>query len=556
MGRHGVDSNAEGEFGFSGHRDGDRGHGTAWMLGALVLVALLVAGVILWRTIGTASGADCDSREAVSVIAAPTMAATIKPLAATASGDSCYDFNVTAVTGANVAGQLTKGENAPDLWIADSTTRARTVTDQTRVGNDVVAPSVAVSPVVVAGKDVPPLENWVDVMKLPGLRLGNPIDSSTGDAPIVGALAAQQAGAIDQKSFTDAMTLLALQQGNARMPQDSDNHRLGLAATSDSATVVSEQNFIDYQRGNPNSGLSASVPSDGTVVLDFPMLNTASAARKEIVDEAGKELLDVVASSTGAEALTAAGFRTSMDAAAPPGGVGDVTVLTLSDPDREAKALRQWAVLGVPIRTLVVEDVSGSMSSAAGASTRADMLVDASMNGLKLFPNSTALGAWLFSIDLGGKGQDWMPLAQIEPLDAEGADGETHREYLESQILTLPDRVGGATGLYDTTLAAFKEVQNSYDPNYSNSVIILTDGQNEDPNSIGLDELLAELKRLEDPARPVLVLTIGITEDADAVSLKKIADATGGTSYIAETPADISSVFVDAVAARIEAAGR
>ncbi|WP_020108546.1 substrate-binding domain-containing protein [Nocardia sp. 348MFTsu5.1] len=556
MGRHGVDSNAEGEFGFSGHRDGDRGHGTAWMLGALVLVALLVAGVILWRTIGTGSGTDCDSREAVSVIAAPTMAATIKPLAATASGDSCYDFNVTAVTGANVAGQLTKGENAPDLWIADSTTRARTVTDQTRVGNDVVAASVAVSPVVVAGKDVPPLENWVDVMKLPGLRLGNPIDSSTGDAPIVGALAAQQAGAIDQKSFTDAMTLLALQQGNARMPQDSDNHRLGLAATSDSATVVSEQNFIDYQRASPDSGLSASVPSDGTVVLDFPMLNTASAARKEIVDEAGKELLDVVTSSTGAEALTAAGFRTSMDEPAPPGGVGDVTVLTLSDPDREAKALRQWAVLGVPIRTLVVEDVSGSMSSAAGASTRAEMLVDASMNGLKLFPNSTALGAWLFSIDLGGKGQDWMPLAQIEPLDAEGADGETHREYLESQILTLPDRVGGATGLYDTTLAAFKEVQNTYDPNYSNSVIILTDGQNEDPNSISLDELLAELKRLEDPARPVLVLTIGITEDADAVSLKKIADATGGTSYIAETPADISSVFVDAVAARIEAAGR
>jgi hypothetical protein len=556
MGRHGVDSNAEGEFGFSGHRDGDRGHGTAWMLGALVLVALLVAGVILWRTIGTASGADCDSREAVSVIAAPTMAATIKPLAATASGEGCYDFNVTAVTGANVAGQLTKGENAPDLWIADSTTRARTVTDQTRVGNDVVAPSVAVSPVVVAGKDVPPLENWVDVMKLPGLRLGNPIDSSTGDAPIVGALAAQQAGAIDQKSFTDAMTLLALQQGNARMAQDSDNHRLGLAATSDSPTVVSEQNFIDYQRANPDSGLSASVPSDGTVVLDFPMLNTASAARKEVVNEAGKELLDVVTSSTGAEALTAAGFRTSMDAPAPPGGVGDVTVLTLSDPDREAKALRQWAVLGVPIRTLVVEDVSGSMSSPAGSSTRAEMLVDASMNGLKLFPNSTALGAWLFSIDLGGEGQDWLPIAQIEPLDAEAAGGETHREYLESQILTLPDRVGGATGLYDTTLAAFKEVQDTYDPNYSNSVILLTDGQNEDPNSISLDELLAELKRLEDPARPVLILTIGITEDADAASLKKIADATGGTSYIAETPADISSVFIDAVAARIEAAGR
>jgi Bacterial extracellular solute-binding protein/von Willebrand factor type A domain len=556
MGRHGVDSNAGDEFGFSGHRDGDKGHGTAWVLGALVLVALLVAGVILWRTIGTGSGPDCDSREAVSVIADPTMAATLKPLAGTASSDSCYDFTVTAVTGANVAGQLTKGENAPDLWIADSSTRARSVTGQARVADDVVADSVAASPVVVAGKDVPPLQNWVDVMKLPGLRLGNPIDSSTGDAPIVGALAAQQAGAIDQKSFTDAMTLLALQQGNARMAQDSDNHRLTLAATSSEPTVVSEQHFIDYQRFDPDSGLAASVPTDGTVILDFPMLNTASAARKEVVGKAGQELLDVIKSESGAEALTTAGFRTSVDAPAPPGGVGDVTVLTLSDPDREAKALRQWAVLGVPIRSLVVEDASGSMAAPAGNSTRADMLVEASENGLKLFPNTTALGSWLFSIDMGGKGQDWLPIAPIERLDAVDDDGQTHREYLEEQLLTLPDRVGGATGLYDTTLAAFKEVQNSYDPNYSNSVILLTDGQNEDPGSISLDELLAELKRLEDPARPVLILTIGITGDADAASLKKIAEATGGTSYIAKTPADISTVFVDAVAARIEAAGR
>jgi secreted protein with Ig-like and vWFA domain len=122
--------------------------------------------------------------------------------------------------------------------------------------------------------------------------------------------------------------------------------------------------------------------------------------------------------------------------------------------------------------------------------------------------------------------------------------------------VTLPDRLGGATGLYDTTLAAFKEVQDSYDPNFSNSVILLTDGQNEDDNSISLQGLLAELKALEDPARPVLILTIGITEDADADSLQQIADATGGTSYVAESAADISTVFVDAVASRIEAAGR
>jgi hypothetical protein len=424
------------------------------------------------------------------------------------------------------------------------------------VAPDIIADSVAASPVVVAGKNVAPLNNWVDVMTLPGLRLGNPIDSSTGDAPIVGALAAEQDGAITRKEFTDAMTLLALQQGNARVGGDSDGDRLAVAAGSDSPTVVSEQHFIEFQRANPESGLTPSVPADGTMVLDYPMLNTASAARKDTIAKAGAKLVEQIASDQGAEALTESGFRTSVDEPGPEGGVGQVTVLTLKDPAQEDKALRQWAVLGVPIRSLVVEDASGSMEERAGDSTRAEMLVEASQNGLKLFPNNTALGAWLFSINMGGQGQDWLPIAPIERLDTVDADGQTHRAYLESQIVTLPDRLGGATGLYDTTLAAFKEVQDSYDPNFSNSVILLTDGQNEDDNSISLQGLLAELKALEDPARPVLILTIGITEDADADSLQQIADATGGTSYIAESAADISTVFVDAVASRIEAAGR
>lgn len=556
MGRHGVDSSAGEEFGFSGHRDGEKGSGARWAVVALVLVAVLVAGLILWRTVWSGSGTDCDSREAVSVIADPSMAGTLKPVAADASGNSCFDFTITAVSGANVAGQLTKGDQAPDLWIADSQTRARKVTDQARVDTDVISESVASSPVVVAGKDVASLKNWVDVMTLPGLRLGNPIESSTGDAPIVGALAAEQDGAIDRKEFTDAMTLLALQQGNARVGGDSDSDRLALAAGSDSPTVVSEQHFVEYQRANPDSGLTASIPADGTMILDYPMLNTASAARKDTIAEAGAKLVEQITSREGADALTASGFRTTVEAPAPEGGVGDVTVLTLKDPEQEDKALRQWAVLGVPIRSLVVEDASGSMEFPAGDSTRAEMLVEASQNGLKLFPNNTALGAWLFSINLGGPGKDYLPIAPIERLDAVDSDGQTHRDYLESQILTLPDRLGGATGLYDTTLAAFKEVQDSYDPNFSNSVILLTDGQNEDDNSISLEGLLSELKALEDPARPVLILTIGITEDADADSLKQIADATGGTSYIAETASDISTVFVDAVAARIEAAGR
>lgn len=54
-------------------------------------------------------------------------------------------------------------------------------------------------------------------------------------------------------------------------------------------------------------------------------------------------------------------------------------------------------------------------------------------------------------------------------------------------------------------------------------MVIITDGSNEDPNGISLEQLLATLKKEQDPARPVVLITLGITEDADATVLKQIS---------------------------------
>jgi len=126
-------------------------------------------------------------------------------------------------------------------------------------------------------------------------------------------------------------------------------------------------------------------------------------------------------------------------------------------------------------------------------------------------------------------------------------DGTTQRARLVQKIRALKPKVGGSTGLYDTTLAAFREVRKTYDPKAINSVILLTDGANEDPGSISLKELIAALKKSQDPTKPVVIVTIGITEDADAKVLKAISDATGGSSYIARDPADIPTVFLTAL---------
>lgn len=536
-------------FGFE-HREARSGRRGVWLwsAAALLVIIAIVGGIAIWKS-GVVGG--CGDRTPVNIAADPSIRDAVADATSKMSSDSCYDYTVTAVAGADVPGLLTSGDKTPDLWVPDSSQQARRVTTQVRRELDTVSPSIAATPTVVAGTRVGRLSNWVEVMKLDGLRAGNPIDTSTGDAPIVGALAEVDAGKLTNDDLVDAMTVLAVQQNNARLANDNEGTRLNLANTSSTPVVTTEQQLTLFTRTHPGSKLTSSIPADGTVMLDYPLVNTAPSSRSETATAAGKELADTLTSGDGASSITDAGFRK-------PGDTKGLTVLALKDPSQVDKALRQWQVLGVPIRTLVVEDTSGSMAEKDGDETRAQLTIGASLMGLKLFPNNTEIGGWAFGVNKGGSGQDWKELSPIRRLDATSASGGTHRDELAAAVRAglAPSELGGGTGLYDTTLAAFKKVQDSYDPSYSNSVIILTDGQNEDPNSITLRQLLSQLKRLEDPARPVLVLTIGISEDADTESLEQIARATGGTSYVAKTANDIQTVFVDAIRARVEAAGR
>ena len=47
----------------------------------------------------------------------------------------------------------------------------------------------------------------------------------------------------------------------------------------------------------------------------------------------------------------------------------------------------------------------------------------------------------------------------------------------------LPRQTGGATGLYNTTLAAYERVRSGWDPADVNSVVLLTDGANTSPGT-------------------------------------------------------------------------
>jgi Mg-chelatase subunit ChlD len=208
--------------------------------------------------------------------------------------------------------------------------------------------------------------------------------------------------------------------------------------------------------------------------------------------------------------------------------------------------MRQWEVLTVRSRSLAVVDVSGSMDFTDRGRKRISLAISAAQGALELFPDNAELGLWAFSIGLGGGNQDYLSLLPVRSL-ASTAGGVSHRESLMEALRELPDMTNGGTGLYDTTLAAVRSLRADYDPGAVNTVILLTDGKNEDPGSLSLKELLSKLERERDPGQSLEIIAIGMGPDADAKALERIAKATGGRSYIARDPSDIAKVFIDAM---------
>ena len=99
-------------------------------------------------------------------------------------------------------------------------------------------------------------------------------------------------------------------------------------------------------------------------------------------------------------------------------------------------------------------------------------------------------------------------------------------------------------------LDAYDMVRSSYDPNMINSIIVISDGANDTTSDLTADAFISELRARVDPARPVIVVTIGLLGDADPETLAEISRTTGGSSHIANTPDEIVGVFAEAIGRR------
>jgi hypothetical protein len=232
--------------------------------------------------------------------------------------------------------------------------------------------------------------------------------------------------------------------------------------------------------------------------------------------------------------------------AAPKGAPALTAPVTAApDPSRVDTVLATWSAITSPGRLLAVVDVSGSMLQAvpsAGGASREQVTVEAARRGLGLFDDTWAAGLWIFSSQLDGA-TDYRELVPVAPL----AD---QRQRLLNSLADIRPKPDGNTGLYDTTLAAYRAVQAGWDPSRVNSVVIMTDGKNDDATGLSLDQLVDELRKTMDPARPIEIIAIGIGNDISEAELKRITDTTGGGTFTAPDPAKIGDIFLKAIALR------
>lgn len=499
----------------------------------------------------------CPDVDNFSIAADPAIAPVVSKALDGASTKElgCAKVIVDAKPSAATAATIGKPGGVPALWLPDSSIWLARQLRATGSPLDSASQSVARTPVVVVAKQgaAPTFDSWLSVLKQPGLRIGNPLEDTVSAGPVVGALAEAEQGKSDPNAITAALVPIAQAQ-LTNTTQGSAEERLGEVAKEGGLAVSTEQQLIDYNAKHPGTLLTAVVPATGTPALNYPIAVTESANdRHARAKQTGEALAERITGSDGADALRNAGFRGPDFAPLGGTGVGAVETLTVNDLTAFDTAMRRYGVLALPSRMLAVLDVSGSMKFSAGPTTRVGLLSQAIDNGLPLFPDNAQIGLWAFSIDKGGPGQDWKDLVPIRTLSEKVGD-KTQRQLLADEGHSLDALVGGGTGLYDTTLAAFRMVQSTYDPHYVNSVVIITDGTNEDPNGISLDQLLAIVKKEQDPARPVVLITLGITEDADAAVLKQISDTTpGGGSRVARNADEIPNIVIDLIRARTAA---
>lgn len=584
------------------HRSPAGGPGRTARLVAMVLVPVLLVllgGYLLLKPDSDESGAPMvcgPTRVPLTIAVSPTVAPVLTKAAeafdrGTASlvdGRCATTTVVSAEPDAfgdtlRSALEASGGANAPTAWVPDARIWREVLGRRPELSAALprTFPVVAVSPAVIAApRPMAEALGWPEAQpsweQLLGLARDPAGWGALGHAEWGRLRVGWQDPLVDAASLSSMISLSSWATGDAESVDDVRRSLLGAhsalaslraepkqvfaplldaakpfaeAAQESMLIPTTEREVMAFNADKPKVPLVALYPSDGVHPNEVPLITVLG----DWVTPEQRAALDrfAVFLVTGESAgqFAAAGWRTprlQTEADVADGVVATEPRYTPAGPSSFtlARSLQGWTALDRQGSVLVVLDTSGSMNepvAAAGNATRLDLAKKAILESLPLFSDRTNVGLWTFS--RFNNRADYTVILDLGP-PSRTVGGGTAMQSLQTSVARLTAE--GATGLYDTVISAAAVAQRSWREG-NNTIVLISDGKNEDPGSASLEQVLAKLKPLAGTERPVRILSIALGEDADTAALRRLADATGGESYVAREAEDLDPVFLAAL---------
>ncbi|WP_046471423.1 substrate-binding domain-containing protein [Allosalinactinospora lopnorensis] len=554
-----------------------RGRSSAFIALAAAFAIVLGLGITGWYVISGERG--CGGQEVtLSVAVSPELVPAINKLASGFNSERydvdgrCVKAEVRGADSANVAygvtgGGPTTGDTDSDVWIPDSSLWANLVKRDS--GEAVITDtgtSVANSPLILAqpaeaaewDDEAGSLQNLVPTSApttepTRDVRVIDPVRSASGLVTL-----ALISGAIDDTEEGQPELIAALQtlQRGATPNEEAAFDALSTGKGPPSVLVLSEQAAWRYNTEHEEAPAYVSYPEGGSYTLDYPYL----VRSEDPTISRAAELFRVWLTRDGAHGtLQAEGFRS-------PDGTADTDVLTEDAGFRDAppenlptpsdnsvaKLTQAWNQLKLDTRLLTIVDISGSMlNSVPGTDkNRMEVTTESATQGLSMFPEDAELGIWEFSTDLNGK-LDYRETSPIQELSST-TDGTSHRERIADDLSRMEPKPTGDTGLYNTYLAAYREMSRSYKADQVNAILMLTDGEDDTDDGISLNQLLSTLEQESTEEQPVPIISIAFGPEVDREPLEQIAEATDGAAYTTDDPTEIGEIFLKAFSLRLQ----
>lgn len=317
---------------------------------------------------------------------------------------------------------------------------------------------------------------------------GGPLtEDAVRSRPVVDAISSLAAAAPAAETTTAALSALAAQTD----PAKADIH--AVPATEQQITTVGSEAVARF------------APAGATVVADYPGVELAGV--DETQHRAADLFVDFLQQPDQLSTLADNGFRTgeverSLQPAADP-VVAQLTSI-LSNP-----------VAGSSATVLV--DVSSSM----GQDGRLAGVVDALRAYVASAPATSGLGLWSYSKDLDGT-TPYRIEVRTEPLQPE------RKRILDDSLGNLRANASSRDQAYPTLIEAYKAAVSNFVAGKTNSIVLVTDGPDDDSSVTGR-QLLDAVAAAADPAKPVRIDVVAIGAGPTSDTLQQLADRTGGS---------------------------